>query len=31
MSTVIGQVEDSDDMPLIDDNDESPWQNAANQ
>ena len=30
MSTVIGQVEDSD-MPLIDDNDESPWQNAANQ
>jgi len=31
MSKFIDQVEDSDGIPLIDDDDESPWQRAADQ
>ena len=31
MSKFINQVEDSDGIPLINDDDESPWQRAANQ
>ena len=31
MSKFIDQVEDTDGIPLVDDDDESPWQRAADQ